>query len=376
MRHAKWIVPAALLVVVVAVAMAGDMDGLPDWLGPLNTPDGVTRDAAINTLAQQPSRLDDCLDWIEADIAPALRASIAEAVSRMTLAPSDVESVPALLDSTRPEVRGAGLRILIAHAGTSPARASLAQVAADPRELTTLRTMAAGGLAGAGGSALANLRALLAADDTPPAVRLVAVRALVRVSPDGISDAAGIAGDTTADRLEREVAIQALGTQGESGVTALQTLTGASEGWARTAVVAALTATGSPSAVPTFATKLGDPAALVRWNALQGLVTQKAIAANRTAIAKLMGDTDARVQVLAIQCVGATYQDKPKAVTTTLKGLLASPSFPVRRAAALALLALHSKAGLATMQADALSANPSQAALATAAVNQILAASW
>ncbi len=182
----------------------------------------------------------------------------------VTLAPSDVESVPALLDSSRPEVRGAGLRILIAHAGTSPARASLAQVAADPRELTTLRTMAAGGLGGAGGSALSSLRALLAADDTPAAVRLVAVRALVRVSPDGISDAAAIAGDTTADRLEREVAIQALGTQGESGETALQTLTGASEGWARTAVVAALTATGSPSAVSTFATKLGDPAARLR----------------------------------------------------------------------------------------------------------------
>lgn len=374
MRQAKWIVPVLLLGGLVAAALAGDLDATPDWLDALSTSHGVQREAAIQALALRPDLLSDLLTELESDHPPITQGAIGEVLARMKLSPSDVASMTSLLDSSQPTVRAAGLRILGAHAAS--ARLALAKVAADTDEATALRAMAAAGLGGSGAAALADLRGLLQSDETPDAVRLAAVRALPQVSDDGMGDAAALASDPDARRTEREAAVQALGAAGEAGRAPLQTLALRKETWIRAASLSALAAENATANVQAFVGGLTDTAPAVRLVALQGLATAGALTANRTAIASLLTDADVRVQQRAALFVGATFGDSPSTVVPTLKGLLLSTSFAVRREAALALLALKDKSGLATMQADRASTNPSQAASAQAAYTQILNASW
>ena len=374
MRHASWVGALVLLGVVVAVAVAGDLDDTPEWMRPLTTSHGVEREAAIHALAQRPDRLTDCLTALDGEYAMVHKAAVAEAVARMNLSPQDVTQAATLLKDSRMPVRSAGLRILGAHA--SSARQTLAAVASDADEAVALRAMASRALGGAGSAALADLRALLRAEQTPDAVRLAVVQALAQVSETGMGDAATLAQDSKARRVEREVALQAIGAQGASAVPTLQGLAQAQEAWVRASALAALQTASTSEGTAAFASALTDTSAPVRLAGLRGLVSRNAHGAKRTAVMKLLVDPDVRVKMLATRCVGATCLDIKSTVIPTLKTLLASPTFAVRREAALALLALQDKGGQATMLADSASTNPAQATQAALAHTQIKNASW
>ena len=368
----RWGPLAVVLVVGGGALLLADVTTEPAFVNDLSSSDGTAREATIKQLASEPSRLADMLDVLESDAAPIVKAGLAEAIGRMSLSTNSLSGIVTLASSSDVVTRVAAVRILARHA--SGARTTLAARAQDGAELASIRVVAVRGLGAAGGTALPDLRQVAGDEKAPRAVRDAAVRALAVVSSDGLLDVYDLARESKASRSERENAIDALGeAQAFIELTALASHT---QAWVRSRALTAMVRTGDKTHASTYASALQDADATVRWTALQGLGLLGGAAQNRSAVLLLLNDTDPRVQGLAARITGAISSDISSQVTPGLKALLGSTTFSVRREAALALLQLHDKSGLQTMQADAASTNPSIAATATQAVSQISNATW
>ncbi len=368
----RWGPLAVVLVVGGGAWLLADVTEQPSFVNELSNADGSAREATIAQLASEPSRLDDLLQVLDSDASALVKAGLAEAIGRMSLSTSQLTGVVSLASSNDVVTRAAAVRILARHA--SGALGTLSSRAQDPEELASIRVVAVRGLGQAGGTATGDLRQVAGDENAPRAVRDAAVRALAVVSSDGLSDVYDLARESKASRAERENAIDALGEA--KALSELTALASNSQAWVRSRALSAMVRTGDKNQGSTYAAALTDADATVRWTALQGLGLLGGAAQNRSAVLLLLGDTDPRVQGLAAKIAGRVSSDISSQVVPTLKTLLGSTTFSVRREAALALLQLHDKSGLTTMSADAANANPSIAATATQAKNQISNATW
>lgn len=377
MRHARSRLTWVLIVAAACwgVVLFARADDTPSWLEDITVSDGEKRQAAIESLAATGTKLtDDLIAELAVDHPPLAISAMAEVLSGMKLSSGEVAKVVSLLSSRSPATRYAVVRVLGEHAST--AAKSLAAVAEDAEEPVALRAAACAALAGGGSVGEGALKALARDEDAPGALRQAAIRAWAEASSTGAEAAVKIAGDLDEPWLVRLAAIDALGGADVTLPSTAKDLLSSKEARVRAQMVRALIDRDDADALATIAKATGDTDATTRLVALQGVDYYQGLVTHRSALLLRLSDTDPRVRALAAEAVGRTCSDAKTTVVPKLKPLLASTNFHVRHAAAMALLGLQDKSGQATMKADAVSTNRSQAARATAAYDAIRLARW
>jgi len=366
MRNIGWWIPISFLLLlgtVTALLSAAPSLGESE-LQELGAHDPAVRASAVEKFVSL-GATSDLLDELGRAHSPLVKSGLAEAVRRKGVTSDDVTALGDLLTGSDVTARylAAGLLSPVA----SQARSALAARAKDPDETTLVRAAAARTLGAAGPRARTTLGALATDETIPSTVRQAAIRALAGVDEVGTDDARALVDDTDRPWADRACAIQALAQAGQAGRTRLVGLTASKEAPVRKAAARALVASGDAGAAPTLAGLLGDPAAGVRYVALQGLEVLGMAASYPTAVFPRLGDMSGRVQALAARLSGQVGGSSKATVIPKLKGLLASTNFRVRYEAALALKALGDKSGATTMLTDRASKNPSVAKMAAAA---------
>jgi HEAT repeat protein len=185
-----------------------------------------------------------------------------------------------------------------------------------------------------------------------------------------------VAADLNEPWPDRQAAVHALGSADVSLPATAHDLLQSKDARIRAQMVRALIDRGEVAELAGIAKATGDSDATTRLVALQGVAHYQGLVTHRAAVLLRLSDPDPRVQALAAKAVGGSCADVKTTVVPKLKILLASTNFRVRHNAAMALLQLQDKSGQATMQADALSTNVSQARQAKAAYDAITKASW
>jgi HEAT repeat protein len=354
---------AVLVAVLAAVLSASPPGGLN--LQNLSHPDYHVRAAAVDRLVQDSGgRLFELLDTLAGESSLLEKAGLVEAIRKVGFGAEDLSSISLLLESRDPAVRRAAVLLLAVH--PMEAYRDLCRVAEDPREVAAVRIAAVAALGAAGPQVRSTLLRLSSADSKPEAVRHEALRSLSRTPAIGNEDVAQVAADATRPWADRRVAIRALGDPQCPGTQLLVGLAASKEPRVRAAAAEAIAERGDANQGGTLANMLTDSWPDVRRAALHGLERLGLVMQNLAGVIGRLADADPRIVCEAARLIGAQGKPALTASNTTLCVLLASRLFPVRYAAAEALYRMYSKAGLATMQADAMSANPAQAATAAA----------
>ncbi len=364
-------------VVVTAIALGAALltanpTGLQADLTDLGSKIPSVRKSAIDKLSKGSGTVRALLlDELDSDRSALTKASIAVVVKTLGVTNSNASVLKTCLESRDAATRHAAIGILATTKRGDLARISLGRILSDTGEAAALRCGAAIALGSGGPSARDALLDAVRDEKAPSSVTSAAMRALAACSDKGAKDIKGIVDDAKADQGRREEAVRALAADGSKGPDLLKVTAASPTAWLRQSAIEALASTGQNSYAATIAPALADPVASVRLAALRGVIDTKGEKTYRAGIAALFADADARVRGLAARSVGRSSGDIAANVQAVLLALLGDASFHVRYEAALALLAHGNKGGLATMQADAVSLNQSQAAQARHAAARI-----
>ncbi len=364
-------------VVVTAIALGAALltanpTGLEADLTDLGSKIPTVRKSAIDKLSKGSGQVrSSLLDELDSDRSALTKASIAAVVKNLGVTNSNATALKACLESRDSATRHAAIGILATAKRGDLARGNLRKILGDKNEAAALRCGAAIALGSGGASARDALLDAVRDEKAPSSVTSAAMRGLAACSDKGAADIKVILDDAKADQSRREEAIRALVAGDSKGPDLLKVTVASPTIWVRQAAIEALASTGQNSYAATISPALADPVASVRLSALRGVIDTKGEKTYRKGIAALFADADARVRGLAARSVGRSSGDIAANVQAGLLGLLGDANFHVRYEAAMALLAHGNKGGLATMQADAVSLNQSQAAQARHAAARI-----
>jgi HEAT repeat protein len=327
--------------------------------------DFKVREAATQRLVQDcGGRVEDLIAELAEDHTTLEQAGIAEAIRRVGFGADDIVSISLLLESRDPAVRRAAVLLLAVQ--PMEAYRDLCRVAEDPREVASVRIAAVAALGAAGPQVRSTLLRLSSAGSKPEAVRHESLRSLSRTPAIGNEDVAQVAADATRSWADRRVAIRALGDPQCPGAQLLLSLLKSSEARVRSRAAESLADRGDPTLGAVLAPLLVDGWPEVRLAALEGLGRLGLVMQNLSGVIGRLADADARVVIAACRWIGAQGKPALSSSKTALVVLLGAKAFPSRYWSAFTLYSLGDKSGLATMQADAMSANPAQAATAAA----------
>ena len=292
------------------------------------------------------------------------KAGIAEAIRRVGIGADDLVSISLLLESRDPAVRRAAVGLL----SIQPMETyrDLCRVAADPREVAGVRAAAAAALRGAGAQVRSTLLGIVRDEEAPASVVCENIRTLAVTPSIGHEDVVGIGQDPARPWTVREVAIRALADPQCPGTQLLVGLAASKEPRVRAAAAEAIAERGDANHGGTLANMLTDAWPDVRLAALHGLERLGLVMQNLAGVIGRLADADPRIVCAAARVIGAQGKPALSSSKTALVALLGARAFPSRYWSAFALYSLKDKSGLATMQADAMSANPAQAATAAA----------
>ena len=333
----------------------------------LGSPDKSVRKAAVDRLSKGGSGVvSELVNSLDDPHSAVVRAGLVQAIRKAGgPSSSDTVALKRLLASQDVAVRNAAVVALMDN--PTIAKAELTERLADDNEDSLVRRTAARALGNAGIQSRSAMSKFANDMDAPNSVRRAAIRGLANCGVLGVADVEAIATDTKRDLSDRQLAIRAIADTGQAGLGALTRMSLNATAFVRAHATAGIGRSGGAADAPTLLAMLADPVADVRIEALRALEGLDLQVANVAAVVACLGDADVRLQRAACQILESTKAAAFAGVQPQLRGLVASPTFRVRHAAAMALNAYGDNFGAAQMAIDKGAGSTSQRKTASAA---------